>query len=126
MAKTICIIDDSIDVVETTTAVLENEGYEVISAYNVEDGRALVKSKSPDLIILDVMFPESDSAGFELCRELRNDPSTKNIPLIMLTGVNEEFPLKFDIDAEWLPADCFLNKPIKPEALIEKIRAELG
>jgi len=126
MAKTICLIDDDQDVLDSTTAVLEAEGYDVKSADNLEDSQNIIDSVSPDLIILDVMFPGDKQAGFDFCRKLRANESTKLIPLIMLSGINQEYPVKIDTDEEWLPADNFINKPVDPKVLLKKVAALTG
>ena len=121
MAKKIFIVDDDQDIVESTKIVLEASGYEVEAAYSLDGGRSLISSSIPDLLLLDVMFPDQQDAGFEFCRELRTDDKTKNIPIIMYTAVNRDFPFHFKTDDEFLPANEFLNKPVDPKVLLEKV-----
>ena len=92
------------------------------------DTSSAVKSmeeKTPDLILLDVMFPENSSAGFELARSIREyEGELKNVPILMLTAVNQKFPLGFsatDIDEQWLPVQMFLEKPVDLEVLQSKV-----
>ena len=84
-----------------------------------------MESKPPDLAILDVMFPEDASAGFELARFMRHEKEQlKNIPILMLTAINTKFPLGFgskDIDEEWMPVTEFLEKPVDFDVLREKV-----
>ena len=83
-----------------------------------------MKKKCPDLAILDVMFPEDNSAGFSLAREIKEQEQLKNVPLLMLTAVNQEYPLGFskkDIDETWLPVSDFLEKPIDLDVLKKKV-----
>ncbi|MCX6382910.1 MAG: response regulator, partial [Actinobacteria bacterium] len=87
--KKIYIIDDDRDIVESMSMVLEANGYEVTAQYNDENVTLNVSQYNPDLIILDVMFPENGSAGFEIARDLKRDNNLTNIPIVMLSAVNE-------------------------------------
>ena len=83
----------------------------------------------PNLVILDVMFPEDASAGFELARTMRLDnDKLKDIPILMLTAINTTFPLRFgnhDIDDTWLPVSDFIEKPVDFDTLRDKVDALL-
>ncbi len=122
MAKKILIIDDDVDFVEMNKAVLTKEGFEVKEAYNGTEGLELVKSEKPDLVILDVMMSRADE-GFEVAREIRKDPKTRNLPIIMLTSVNQQpdYNWKFGPDEEWNPVDEFLEKPVSHDKLLQKV-----
>ncbi len=124
--KTILIIDDDIDLVEIIRVTLENENYEVIDAQNGERGIAMAKEKNPDLILLDVMMSKVDE-GFQVAYELRGDASTKDIPILMLTAVIDQTGFDFDPDkdADFLPVDEFLEKPISPRKLVDMVRKHL-
>ena len=128
--KKIYIIDDDRNIVESLTIVLNSEGYETSSQYDDENVLENVLSNKPDLIILDVMFPEDESAGFKIARNLRNHDLTKNIPILILSAINEkgEYSITFsnnDIDDSYLPVDEFIEKPITPKDLLEKIKSTL-
>jgi CheY-like chemotaxis protein len=89
---------------------------------------AEMQSRPPDLVVLDVMFPGDDFAGFELARAMCKSPALKRIPILMLTGVNQELGLKFstyDIDNSWLPVTDFLEKPVDFGMLAGKVNAML-
>jgi CheY-like chemotaxis protein len=107
--------------VDVTKTVLESNGFEVEVAYNGGDARKAAVKAKPDAIVLDVMM-ETKTAGFEVARWLRSEPGTKNIPVIMLTAVNQEFPFKFGADEIWLPVDVFLEKPVTPEQLLSAVK----
>ena len=126
MAKSIYIIDDDHDMVESTKILLEANDFLVQSAYTIADGEALIATAIPDLLILDVMFPANQSAGFDFCRALRTEDRTKSVPVIMYTAVNRKFPYNYDKDDDWLPADLFINKPVEPKDLLDKISNLLG
>lgn len=119
------IVDDDEDFASTTATVLRKEGYEVQVELDIDSAVKSMESKPPDLAILDVMFPEDASAGFELARLMRHEKEQlKNIPILMLTAINTKFPLGFgskDIDEEWMPVTEFLEKPVDFDVLREKV-----
>jgi CheY-like chemotaxis protein len=119
----ILIIDDDPDITEAMTVVLENRGYEVAGARDGAEGMEKLKDARPDLIILDVMMRTSQE-GFELSRELKGNPKYKDIPILMLTAVKQKTGLDFKAEAgdqSWLPVEEFLDKPVKPKVLLEKV-----
>ena len=124
--KKIYIVDDDRDIVESISMVLQGEGYETAAQYDDNDLVDNVKAYSPDLVILDVMFPEDESAGFRMARELRGEAAFAKIPILMLSAINERglYPGKFsdhDRDDSYLPVDAFVEKPISPDALLAKL-----
>jgi DNA-binding response OmpR family regulator len=129
--KRIYIIDDDRDIVEAMTIVLKKNGYEVGAQYDDEDLEKNVKGFAPDLIILDVMFPEDSSAGFSMARLLKGNTELGHIPILMLSAINEQgiYVGRFsnlDIDETFLPVNMFLEKPLKPNVLLERVRSLLG
>lgn len=124
MAKgTILIIDDDEDIRLAVQLLLESKGYTVEMAATKEEGLDKFSSVKPDLAILDVMMV-SWQDGFELARELKKDPDLKNIPILMLTGVEGKTGLEFKSaagDEEWLPVEGFLDKPVEPEVLLAEV-----
>jgi len=124
--KTILIIDDDIDLVEIIRVTLENENYDVIDAQNGDRGVAMAKDRNPDLILLDVMMTKVDE-GFQVAYELRGDPTTRDIPILMLTAVVDQTGFDFnpDKDADFLPVDEFLEKPVSPRRLVDMVRKHL-
>ena len=129
--KKVYIIDDDHDIVEAMTIVLEKNGYAVASQYDDEDVEKNVRAQKPDLIILDVMFPEDSSAGFEIARRLKADDSLRQIPILMLSAINERgiYVGKFsnkDRDDSFLPVNLFLEKPLRPNVLIERVSSLIG
>ncbi len=124
--KKIYIVDDDRDIVESISMVLQGSGYETAAQYDDNDLVDNVKAYSPDLVILDVMFPEDESAGFRMARELRGEAVFAKIPILMLSAINERglYPGKFsdhDRDDSYLPVDAFVEKPISPDALLAKL-----
>lgn len=118
--KKVLIIDDDYDFVEINKTVLENNGYIVYTAFNGKEGLQLAHDKNPDAITMDVIM-NTKSDGFDTARELRKSEQTKNIPILMITSVNETVPFKFLPDETWLPVDMFLEKPVSPEVLMEYV-----
>jgi len=119
----ILIIDDDPDITEAMRIILENKGYEVLNALDSAEGMNRLKETRPDLIILDVMMRTSQE-GFELSRELKHDVQYRDIPILMLTAVGQKTGFDFKSaagDESWLPVEGFLDKPIKPDVLLEKI-----
>ncbi len=126
----IYIIDDDRNIVESLSIVLKSAGHEVSAQYDEQNTANNVDAFGADLIILDVMFPENDGAGFEIAREIKHNEQTKNIPILMLSAVNEkgEYAGTFsnrDKDESWLPVNDFVEKPINPKVLLEKIKTIL-
>lgn len=121
----ILIIEDDRDLVEAMALILESKEYQVVKAYNTEVGEKMIKEEKPELIILDVMFgSKGKTKGFDLAIRIRQDKSIANIPILMLTAVNESYPgfsFSPDTDEEFLPVDEFINKPARPDELLEKV-----
>lgn len=115
----IIVIDDDPDIVEATKIILESSDYEVISADDGDTGMEMIKSERPDLIILDIMMPKED--GDFVARALKKDPELANIPIIVITALEEKRKMKIYLDEDWLPADVLMNKPIKPEELLKRV-----
>ncbi|BDQ03724.1 MAG: hypothetical protein KatS3mg036_0880 [Ignavibacterium sp.] len=121
MAK-IAIIDDDPDILDASSLVLQSKGYEVITATNPDDGYKIIKEQNPDLIILDVMMNEPDD-GFFLAQKLRREKL--ETPIIMYTSVSKTLGLEFAA-GEMIPVDDFVEKPISPETLIDKVEKLLA
>ena len=121
----VMIVDDDDDFAVAAATVLRNSGYEIRVESDIPGAILSMKKKQPDLVILDVMFPESGEAGFELARKMKHFEETlKQIPILMLTAINSRFPLGFsslDIDDNWLPVEDFLEKPVDFEILKKKV-----
>jgi len=126
MSKKILIIDDDVDLVEAITTLLDAKGYEVESAPDGEEGFAKAKEKSPDLILLDVMMTR-ESEGFDVAAKLKGEKTTKDIPIVMITGIRKEMnlPFGFEPDDNWLPVKAVLEKPVKPEVLLKTVEENI-
>jgi CheY-like chemotaxis protein len=106
---------------------LEASGYQVLSASSGAEGLRLVKEIVPDLIILDVMM-DYTTEGFQVSLELRSPDSDseyapyRDIPILMLTALHSTTPLRFGPDEDYLPVDDFVEKPLEPSELVEKVK----
>lgn len=128
MAK-IVIVDDDIELAEALSGVLRNEGYEVTTVDTLSAAIPTLIEVRPSIAILDVMFPENPAGGFDLARDIRSHDEIRDLPVIMLTAVNQEFPMDFssdDTDDEWMPVQDFVEKPPAIPQLLEKIRTLLA
>lgn len=127
MKKKILIIDDDRDYGDALKIVLENNGYLVSHALNINDGRSILDDDPPDLIILDVMM-EKHTDGFDLCADLKNDNACRMIPIIMVTAVTEKTGFKFspETDGEYLPADDYISKPVPVSELLARVNKLLA
>ena len=125
----VMIVDDDEDFAAAASTILRNAGHEVQIELDTESATKSMEKRPPELVILDVMFPEDASAGFELARTMRHyNEKLKDIPVLMLTAVNAKFPLGFgsrDIDDNWLPVSDFLEKPVDFDVLRDKVDALL-
>lgn len=119
MGIKILLADDEKDIVEFLQYNLEQEGFEVIAAY---DGAEAIQkiAKKPELIILDVMMPKLN--GFEVCKKIRETEGFENVPVIFLTAKSSEMD---EIRGLELGADDFIKKPISPKKLIARVKANL-
>lgn len=124
----ILLIDDDVDFVEATKTVLESKTFNVIAAYNGDEGLEKVVAERPDLIILDVMMPGKD--GFAVCKELKTNPHYyffSSIPVLMLTvypGDREKARLTLR-EGMVMEADDYLQKPVTPEQLLARVEEML-
>ena len=127
----ILVVDDDRDIVEALRTVLEREGYQVVAAYDAEQGRAKTEAERPDLILLDVMMPRA-TEGFHFVWKLKQaeDEGLRRIPIIVLTAIHEKTELRFYPDSgdgtyeagEYLPVQDFVDKPVAPAQLLERVQ----
>jgi len=124
----IMIVDDDPDYIKVVKTILEKEKYIVVSAGDKTEGMNKIKAEKPDLAILDVMM-DAWQDGFEMSRQLKKDPEYKNMPVIMLTAVENRTGIGFKSsagDPTWLPVDVFLDKPVEPDILLSEVKKLLS
>jgi two-component system alkaline phosphatase synthesis response regulator PhoP len=116
----ILVVDDNLPNLELIQAYLEDIQCQIVSAHDGVEALAVVSRKKPDLILLDVMMPKM--SGFEVCRRLKSDPQTSDIPIIMVTALNEFGDIERGIDSG---TDDFVSKPVNRLELLTRVRTML-
>lgn len=119
--KKILVVDDEPHVVTSLTFVLRKEGYDVSSASNGEEAIAKVYESKPDLIFLDVMMPKKN--GYEVCQELKSNPSCSDTHIIMLTAKGQDVDREEGLNSG---ADEFMTKPFSPGGVVKRVKELLG
>lgn len=120
--KKILIVDDEIDLVNLVKERLQYHGYEVIYLNSGRDAVQTTIEQKPDLLILDVMMP--DKHGYDICYELKHNPETEAIPIIIFSA-KKEWKKHMDEMSAYVKADDFIAKPFNSEDLITKIKNAL-
>jgi two-component system alkaline phosphatase synthesis response regulator PhoP len=121
MAKErILVVEDDDDILQLLKYNLEKEGYPVTGVISGEEAWKALKSSVPDLILLDLMLPGVD--GLEVCRILKREAQTSQIPIIMLTAKGEEVDIVTGLE---LGADDYITKPFSPRVLLARVRTVL-
>lgn len=117
MATRILVCDDERSIVRLIQVNLERQGWEVIPAYDGKEGLEKILKEKPDVVVLDVMMPYMD--GFEVLKNLRREPDTQNIPVVMLTAKAQD---KDVFEGYHYGADVYLTKPFNPMELVTFIK----
>lgn len=130
----VLVVDDDPDIVETIRMVLENSGYEVTAANSASEALADLATSRPDLILLDVMMPDG-TEGFQFVWKLRNEfpPELSEVPILILSAIHDTTKLRFYPSrtdgtykpGEFLPVQGFMDKPVEPGTLLQKIKEVL-
>jgi DNA-binding response OmpR family regulator len=120
VSKTVLVCDDERFILESVTWVVRQEGYGVLTAEDGEQALVRARSEHPDLMLLDIMLP--GKTGFEVCRELKADPETSGIYIVLLTCLGQESDRE---EAERCGADEFLTKPFSPRHLRRRLHEVL-
>ena len=121
--KRVLVIDDDPDVIEPIRLALEAARYEVASAADTKEGLDKIRQFKPHLLVMDIMM-EGKATGIIFSRQLRKDPETAQLPILMLTGITQQTGFSFPSqpkDPRFLPVDEYVEKPIDPQALVQKV-----
>ena len=118
--STILIADDNDQNVELLQAYLDELGCRVVAAYDGQETLRAVADSKPDLVLLDIMMPKV--SGFEICRKLKSDPATADIPICMVTALHEMGDIERAVEAG---TDDFLSKPVRKWELLTRVRSLL-
>lgn len=121
MKQRILVVDDEPEILELVEFNLKQAGFTVTTADDGAEALKKIRAQIPDLIILDVMLPEMD--GLEVCKSLRNDPATAQLPIIMLTAKAAEVDRVLGLE---LGADDYLTKPFSPRELMLRVKKMLA
>jgi two-component system alkaline phosphatase synthesis response regulator PhoP len=110
----ILLVDDDVDLVTEMRGALESKAYEVVVAYNGQEGLEKARKEKPDLVVLDILMPVAD--GFIFADQFRKDPSLAKVPVLALTSFSESLgqPFPFEVSE-------YIMKPIKPRDLVAKV-----
>lgn len=120
--KKILVVDDEQDVLTYFEAIFQDNGYDTVSAKDGIEGFELAKSEKPDLIVLDVAMPQQ--SGLKTYRQYKRHSALTNIPVIIITAVDDSFRIFLDELKEFGPPEGIFNKPIDPQELL-KVVAEI-
>ncbi|OGQ86642.1 MAG: hypothetical protein A2289_25735 [Deltaproteobacteria bacterium RIFOXYA12_FULL_58_15] len=117
--KKILVIDDDENLVTFVTTLLEDNGYETVKAHNGAEGLKQLRAEKPDLVLLDITMPEK--SGVRFYRDVKEDDALKATPVIMVTGVMEEFKKFISTRKQVPPPEGYMQKPIDNDLLLKTI-----
>ncbi|HUG99932.1 MAG TPA: response regulator [Gammaproteobacteria bacterium] len=121
MAHKILIADDEQNIVISLEYLMRREGFEVSIAQDGDEAIAKTRAEQPDLVLLDIMMPKMN--GFEVCQEIKSDPTLKAVRILMLTAKGRDTEVAKGLA---LGADGYMTKPFSTKELVERIRALLA
>jgi len=116
----VLVVDDNQQNLELLQAYLEDLNCETVPAHDGLEALEIIGRKKPDLILLDVMMPKM--SGFEVCKRVKNDPKTSDVPVIMVTALNEFGDIERGIDSG---TDDFISKPVNKLELLTRVKTML-
>jgi len=120
MAHRILVVDDSPTEVAVIVNTLRSNGYEVLTAGDGDEALSMITSMLPDLVVLDIIMPKTN--GYTVCRKLKQHPTSKHIPVVMLSSKDQESDIFW---GKKQGADAYLTKPFVPHELITQVRSLL-
>lgn len=122
--KKILIVDDDPDIREYLSTVFEDNGYAAITANDGAEATTQVQQEAPDLVALDITMPEK--SGVRFYREMKEDPKYKAIPIIIVTGVTEDFKKFISTRRQVPPPEGYVTKPIDLDEILSLVRKHIG
>ncbi len=125
MVESILVVEDEPDMLAFLVALLEDNGYETMTASDGCEALQKIKTSRPDLIALDLLMP--NKAGADLFVEIRTDPDTARIPIVLVTGLNPDDPTLINLGRliqgrELRPPEAYIEKPVDPPALLDAVK----
>ena len=118
--KKVLVIDDEPDTLTYFSTILEDNGYQVITAENGEEGLNKAKNEAPSLITLDITMPEM--SGVKFYRRMKEEESLKSVPIIIITGISDDFKSFISSRSQVPPPEGYLSKPVEEGELLELVR----
>ena len=118
--KTVLIIDDEPDTCTYFSSILQDNGYNTVIARDGEEGLTKLKEATPDLVTLDVSMPEK--SGVRLYRDIKESEQWANLPVIIVTGVSEDFQKFISTRSQVPPPEGYIPKPIDPDKFLEMVK----
>ena len=125
--KTAVVIDDEVDITSYLTSILETNDFEVRAANDAKSGEVLIRERLPDVVLIDLMMP--GRSGVQLLGKLRGDEKTRDIPIVMVTGIGSQTGMDWNKTVDQLKArrpDGFVEKPIDPARLMKVVTTVLA
>ena len=122
--KTVLVVDDDPDARDFFITVLEDNGYATVSARDGNEALDRLGEGIPDIVTLDITMPEKSGVG--VYRKLREEEAYKGIPVIIITGVSDDFKQFISTRRQVPPPNGYLSKPVEPDQLLEKVRELVG
>ena len=123
-AKTILVVDDDPDAREFLVTVLEDNGFAAVTASDGTEAVALLEQQTPDLVTLDISMPEK--SGVAVYRRLREDEQLKDVPVIIITGVSDDFKQFISSRRQVPPPDGYISKPVDHEQFLSMVQGLLA
>jgi CheY-like chemotaxis protein len=123
-AKTVLVVDDDPDAREYLTTVLQDNGFMATTANDGAEAIAALEQRVPDLVALDISMPEK--SGVAVYRKLKEDERLKNVPVIIVTGISEEFERFISTRRQVPPPEGYISKPVDAEEFVRKVRELTG
>jgi CheY-like chemotaxis protein len=122
--KTILVVDDDADIRDYLSTFLEDNGYAAVTAVDGADAMAKVEASLPDLVALDITMPEK--SGVRFYREMKEHPERKAVPIIIVTGVTDDFKRFISTRRQIPPPEGYITKPVDRDELLKLIRQYIG
>lgn len=122
MAQKIAIMEDEELILNLLEKKLTKEGYELLVARNGEEGLKLIKEKTPDLLLLDIIMPLK--GGFEVLEEMQQDATLKNVPVIIISNSGQ--PVEIDRAQKLGAKDWLIKTDFDPQEVVDKIKKQIG
>ncbi|MFC1596420.1 response regulator [Planctomycetota bacterium] len=122
--KTILVVDDDPDAREFLVTVLEDNGFAAVTANDGTEAIAMIDDTAPDLILLDIAMPEK--SGVAVYRKLKEDDRLKSIPVIIITGISDDFKKFISTRRQVPPPEGYISKPVDHEQFLKMVKDLLG